>query len=101
MADNNPEIREYARVFFNDKAGVRPSGSAKAQRIDATHAVRLYRDMRDPSTLIIQTQHQSNVDEIPWAWVVTARRKKVEKAAEAPKQEALPQGQQQGQGRGR
>ena len=87
------DIHEYQFVAFN--TGVQPKGMAKLIKLTATAGVRIFRDMADPQTLVIEHRAPPSRDEMPWANVQISRRKK-----EEPKVEQQSGGQKQ-QGGGR
>ncbi len=99
------EIREYRQVEFNKH--VRPQGCSKLIKMTAKHDLRLYRDMSEPETLVIEQLHPLRRDDVPWESVQVAYRKVADAApartAEAPKveqqSERPPQQNQQNRNR--
>ena len=89
------DIKEYHHVEFTNH--VKPQGHGKLIKMSSTPQIKLYRDMSEPDTLVIEHQHPLRRDEVPWVNVSVAYSKGV---PEKPKQESLQgQGQQQGKGR--
>ena len=89
------DIKEYHHVEFTNH--VKPQGHGKLIKMSSTPQIKLYRDMSEPDTLVIEHQHPLRRDEVPWVNVSVAYSKGVPEKKVEPKQETL-QGQQ-GKGR--
>lgn len=81
------DIRAYRHCEFVNH--VKPQGHGKLIKLTSTHSLKLFRDMADPNTLVIEHQHPLRRDEVPWTNVQIAYLAKV---AEVVKEPEVPEG---------